>query len=101
MSDFLSLALVKSHLRVVHTRDDDYIELLTKAALRAVLNFIDFKDWDAVKEKFEGEVPEDLIFAALLIVGDMYINRAQQQEVNLYINKACENLMFPSRKMGV
>ena len=49
MSDFLSLDLAKSHLRVVHTRDDAYIELLIKAALKAVLNFIDFENWDENK----------------------------------------------------
>jgi len=101
MSDFLSLQLAKSHLRVVHARDDDYIELLTKAALNAVLDFIDFPTWDDVKTKYENNVPEDLIYAALLIIGDMYANRAAQTEVNLYINPACERLMFPKRKMGV
>ncbi|MDF2418037.1 phage gp6-like head-tail connector protein [Acinetobacter beijerinckii] len=101
MSDFLGLDLAKSHLRVVHTRDDAYIGFLIKAALKAVLNFIDFENWDEVKEKHENAVPDDLIHAALLILGDMYVNRAAQTDANLYINTACERLMFPNRKMGV
>lgn len=101
MSDLLSLDLAKSHLRVVHTRDDAYIELLIKAALRAVLNFIDFISWNHVKIKNDDSIPEDLIFAALLILGDMYTNRAAQTESNLFINTACERLMFPYRNMGV
>ena len=93
--------MAKSHLRVVHTRDDTYIELLIKAALKAVLNFIDFESWDQVKAKYQNNVPEDLIYGALLILGDMYTNRAAQSEANLFINTACERLMFPYRKMGV
>lgn len=99
MSDLIDPSLVKSHLRVVHTRDDAYIELLTKAALKAVQNFIDRDLEDVLQD--DDSLPEDLIFAALLIVGDMYVNRAAQTEANLYINVACERLMFPYRKMGV
>ncbi len=40
MSDYISLELANSHLRVLHARDDSYIELLIKAALKAVNNFI-------------------------------------------------------------
>ncbi len=101
MSDLITLEITKKHLRVIHNRDDGYIELLIKAATRNVLDFIDFLDWDAVKEKYEGEIPENLSVAALLIISDMYQNRASQTEVNLYVNRACENLMFPSRNMGV
>ncbi len=41
MSDYITLDLAKSHLRVLHARDDSYIELLIKAALKAVRNYID------------------------------------------------------------
>lgn len=101
MSDLITLEITKKHLRVIHNRDDEYIELLIKAATRNVLDFIDFSDWDAVKDKYKGEIPENLSVAALLIISDMYQNRASQTEVNLYVNHACENLMFPSRNMGV
>lgn len=102
MSDFLGLDLAKSHLRVVHTRDDAYIELLIKAALRSVLHFIDFPDWQAVEDKFSGEVPEDLIYAALLMIGDMYSNRADVIVGTIVsTNPTTERLMRPSRNMGV
>jgi hypothetical protein len=74
---------------------------LIKAATQNVLDFIDFSDWDAFKEKYKGAIPENLSVAALLIISDMYQNRASQTDVNLYVNRACENLMFPSRNMGV
>lgn len=99
MSDFIDQKLVKSHLRVVHTRDDAYIELLTKASLKAVQNFIDRDLQDVLQ--FDDSLPEDLIFAALLIIGDMYTNRAAQSDANLYVNVACERLMWPHRRMGV
>ncbi|WP_180644687.1 head-tail connector protein [Acinetobacter bereziniae] len=101
MSDLITLEMTKKHLRVIHDRDDAYIELLIKAATQNVLDFIDFSDWDAVKEKYKGAIPKNLSVAALLIISDMYQNRASQTDVNLYVNRACENLMFSSRNMGV
>lgn len=99
MSDYITLDLAKSHLRVLHARDDSYIELLIKAALKAVTNFID-KGFSEIQQP-DGSLPEDLVFAALLIIGDMYQNRAAQTDAVLYVNIACERLMFPYRKMGV
>ncbi|MDD9315856.1 head-tail connector protein [Acinetobacter lactucae] len=103
MSDYISLELAKSHLRVLHARDDAYIELLIKAAIKAVNNFID-RSFEEVQEKWSlpvGTLPEDLIFAAFLIIGDMYQNRAAQMDAALYINQRCESLMRPYQKMGV
>ena len=99
MSDYITLELAKSHLRVLHTRDDAYIELLIKAALKAVSNFLDRELNEVESEPMV--LAEDLTFAALLIIGDMYKNRAAQNEVALYVNEGCQRLMFPHRKMGV
>lgn len=98
MSDYIDPAIVKKQLRVLHTRDDDYIGLLTKAALKHIENFID-KPLDEVVKN--GVFPEDLTIAALLIITDMYENRAAQTEVNLYVNNAVQSYMLPYRKMGV
>lgn len=98
MSDYIPLAIVKNQLRVLHTRDDAYIELLTKAALKHIQNFLD-KSLDLVLEN--GVFPEDLTIAALLIITDMYENRAGQTEVSLYVNRAVETYMLPYRKMGI
>lgn len=98
MSDYIPLAIVKNQLRVLHTRDDAYIELLTKAALKHIQNFLD-KSLDLVLEN--GVFPEDLTIAALLIITDMYENRAGQTEVSLYVNRAVETYMLPYRKMGL
>lgn len=98
MSTYIEPAIVKTQLRVLHTRDDTYIDLLTKAALKYIENFID-KPLDDVLT--DGVFPEDLTIAALLVITDMYENRAAQTEVNLYVNRAVENYMLPYRKMGV
>ena len=98
MSDLINSTIVKKQLRVLHSRDDDYIGLLTKAALKHIQNFID-RPLEEVT--VNGELHEDLTIAALLIITDMYENRAAQTEVNLYVNNAVENYMLPYRKMGV
>ncbi|MGY5394556.1 head-tail connector protein [Acinetobacter sp. NigerLNRRAM0016] len=98
MSNYIEPAIVKTQLRVLHARDDTYIDLLTKAALKYIENFID-KPLDDVLT--DGIFPEDLTIAALLVITDMYENRAAQTEVNLYVNRAVENYMLPYRKMGV
>lgn len=98
MSDYIDPAIVKSQLRVIHTRDDAYIKLLTKAALKHIENFIDKPLTEVLVESV---LPEDLTIAALLIITDMYQNRAAQTEVNLYVNQAVKNYMLPYRKMGV
>lgn len=99
MEKIVSLELAKTHLRVLHQRDDDYIQLLINASQKAVLNFIDYQNFDDVKKQ-HGDI-EALVYACLLLLGDMYSNRAAQQDTALYMNVACERLMFPYRKMGV
>lgn len=98
MSNLIDPNIVKKQLRVLHDRDDDYIGLLTKAALKHIQNFLDRPLEEVL---VEGKLHEDLTIAALLIITDMYENRAAQTEVNLYVNQAVEMYMLPYRKMGV
>ncbi|MEG1095117.1 MAG: head-tail connector protein [Lactococcus sp.] len=100
MSDYLELIEVKTHLRVLHARDDNYIQLLTKAALESVENFIDRPLSEL--EDGGGEIPSSLKAAALLMVGDMYSNRSDVVIGTIVaINPTTERLMLPFRKMGV
>lgn len=98
MSDYLELSIVKKHLRVLHSRDDDYIRLLIKAALSHIETFIDRPLSEVVKDE---ALPDDLTVAALLTIADMYENRASQTETNLNANQAVRRYMLPYRKMGV
>lgn len=100
MSDYISLDIAKQQLRIRHDRDDEYIKLLIKAALKAIENFID-RPFSDVEIAELNELPADLVVAGLLIITDMYENRAAQTEVNLYVNRAVEFYMLPYRKMGV
>lgn len=99
MSDYIDPAIVKKQLRVLHNRDDDYIELLTKAALKHIQNFLDRPLEEVL---VEGKLHEDLTIAALLIITDMYENRsAQEVGAIITVNPAVESYMLPYRKMGV
>lgn len=99
MSDYIQLDDVKHQLRVLHDRDNQYIELLIKAALKHIRNYID-QPFEEILED-DASFPADLVVAVYLILNDMYINRANQTEVNLYVNNATENYMRPYRRMGV
>lgn len=99
MSDYLELSEVKNHLRILHARDDSYIQLLTKAALESVENFIDRPFLDVFDEF--GDIPASLKAAALLMVGDMYSNRSDVVGTIVAVNPTTQRLMLPYRKMGI
>ena len=99
MSDYIELPEVKIHLRVLHARDDSYIELLTKAAFENIENFID-RPLIELKDD-AGEIPSSLKAAALLIVGDLYSNRSNVVGTIVAVNPTTQRLMLPYRKMGV
>lgn len=99
MSDYIDQEILKrDQLRVLHDRNDAYINLLTKAALKHIENFID-RPLGEVAEN--GVLPEDLWLAAMLLITDSYQNRSAQSEVKLYVNEAVQNYMLPYRKMGI
>lgn len=100
MSDYIDPGIVKKQLRVLHTRDDDYIQLLTKAAFESVENFID-RPLSEIADS-SGEIPSSLKAAALLMVGDMYSNRSDVVVGTIVaVNPTTQRLMLPYRKMGV
>ena len=99
MSDYLELSEVKNHLRILHARDDSYIQLLTKAALESVENFIDRPFLDVFDEF--GDIPASLKAAALLMVGDRYSNRSDVVGTIVAVNPTTQRLMLPYRKMGI
>ena len=64
MSDYIDPAIVKKQLRVLHARDDEYIQLLTKAALKHIENFID-QPLDNVLINSEFPILSDSFFLSL------------------------------------
>lgn len=94
----IEVDLAKKQLRVLHARDDEYIALLLRAALKHVENVID----QALENVLiDGALPADLVVAALMLVTDMYEHRAAHSDVNLYVNRTVDNLIAPYRVMGV
>ena len=72
---YITLELAKRHLNVEegYTDDDSYIELLIGASENAVSKDIceNLKDI----ENGSGTIPDSLVFAILLQIGDYYSNR--------------------------
>lgn len=71
----LELDAIKKHLNIDadFTEDDDYIEFLEGVAEDLVQKHIDKKFDDIIAE--EGAIPNALLHAILLFIGNMYDNR--------------------------
>jgi hypothetical protein len=119
MSDLIDLPTAKTHLRVINTAEDDFIELLIDAAvdnLRMLLDRpLDGSDLIVIETEIDSGtllvVPKmplvlmpSLKAAALLILGDLYENREAQAagtKYQLTTNPTVDRLIRPYRKMGV
>lgn len=96
----VDIDLVKIHLRVDTTVEDDLIQLYMEAAEDWIRNYID--DCDALPDENYGEVPSAIKNAFLMLVGDSYLNREAAGEVEIKENPAVLRLLRPYRKnMGV
>lgn len=71
----LDLERIKKHLNIDadFTEDDEYIEFLENVAEDLVQKHIDKKFEDIIAE--EGAIPNALLHAILLFIGNMYDNR--------------------------
>lgn len=71
----IDLATIKTHLNIDtdFTDDDEYIEYLEGVAEEIVQKHIDRTFEDIIAE--EGAIPQPLLHAVLLFVGNFYANR--------------------------
>lgn len=96
---FLSLDTIKAQARIeadFHD-EDDYLMALGKAAERKLLKDI-CRTYDEVVE-MEGEWPEDLTLAALLLTSNWYRHREPVENMSIsVVPYAYEALYFPYRK---
>lgn len=97
----ITLDQAKSHLRVMHTIDDAYIEGLIPTAFRLIADEIDRELTEDICLTPSGELSNSLRHAALLVIGDLYQNREAQQTEQLHMNHALDRLLNKYRKMGV
>jgi hypothetical protein len=96
---FLSLEKIKAQARIESdfTEEDDYLMALGKAAERKLLKDI-CRSYDEVVE-MEGEWPEDLTLAALLLTSNWYRHREPTENMSIsVVPYAYEALYFPYRK---
>lgn len=85
----VTLAEAKKQCRVTHDLEDDHITLYMNAAgdwIANYLNTTNFPETYAIKA------------AALLIIEDLFKNRAATSEAQLYANPAVDRLLYPYRE---
>lgn len=88
----LTLAETKLHLRVDHDDEDVLIEALMATATAACADFLNMPAADLVVA-----VPAPVKSAALLLVGDLYLNRESQGGQAYHLNPTFEALLNPYR----
>ena len=73
---YISLEAAKKHLNINpnFTADDDYLTFIIQAAETAVLQLCNYDSIEALQSDGEA-IPSPVIFATLLLIGDMYQNR--------------------------
>ena len=89
----VTLAEAKKQCRVTHDLEDDLITLYMNAADDWIRNYLN-----------QEQIPPQYAVkaAALLIIEDLFKNRAATSEVQLYANPAVDRLLFPYRvEMGI
>lgn len=89
----VTLAEAKKQCRVTHDLEDDLITLYMGAAEDWIKNYLN-----------QEQIPQQSAVkaAALLIIEDLFKNRAATSEVQLYKNPAVDSLLFPYRvEMGI
>lgn len=99
MSVLISLETVAVHLRLDDVDDYEraYLEMLLAAACASVLVYLNrdqFVPWSATQER----PPQEVVFAILLVLADMYENRSAQTDKPLSINATVDRLLHFHRQ---
>lgn len=73
---YINLQTIKKHLNIAptYTGDDDYLSIIEDAATKAVEATCNV-DFEELTEGGVNSLPSPLLFACLLVIGDMYANR--------------------------
>jgi uncharacterized phage protein (predicted DNA packaging) len=80
---WLTLDYIKEHSRIKYSDEDKLLELYGSIAEKMVLNVIGRTYEDMVEEY--GEMPEELMEAALMLVDVSYMQRSPVSQTNLYV----------------
>lgn len=89
----ISLTEAKNHLRVDQSVEDDTIQIYINASIDYIAKYLNTDDYP--------ESPS-IKASALLIVGDLYENRASNLDYKTYKNSTVDALLSPYReRMGL
>lgn len=102
MTDAVTLAQAKSHLRVTQSSEDSTIQIYISAASQTIRNFLNLRLLPGEGQP-SPNIPADIQAAALLIIGGMYETRSDKIiGERLAENPSLMNLLMPYRaRMGV
>lgn len=90
--DVVPLEELRQHVEFESGDRDAVIKRYAQAALDYCIQWCDEPAW-----KVASDIPIPVVSAMLLIFGDLFEHRSGQTEVQLYANRAAENLMFNFR----
>ncbi|MDL2205782.1 head-tail connector protein [Eubacteriales bacterium OttesenSCG-928-N13] len=86
----LSLDAVKTHLRIQHDEEDEYLKGLVRQAQAAAEDFC--------RVSLEENTPEPAVLAMLLMIGHYYENRDNpDKQAYIAMRMAFESLLYPHR----
>lgn len=88
----IDISEVKVFLKVDHDDEDALINRMIESAKMAAMDYL---NWEEVPIK----IPEPVVSAILLMIGDLYENRSLQGVNILHTNKTYERLLNPYRLM--
>ena len=90
----LQLSEVKLHLRIDHSEEDLLLSDMIDTAADAVASHLNL----ATPLVWPPSLPGPVRSAMLLLVGDLYENRAMQSDRPLHMNQTYERLLAPYRQ---
>ena len=96
----LSVDEVKTHLRIQHDEEDDYIESLVKQAQATAEEYcrVSFESEVLDPALEPAPIPETVRLAVLLMASHYYENRDNpEKQVYITMRMAFENLLYPHR----
>ena len=109
--NLVTLDQAKDHIRAVHDMDDEHIELAIKAASAAVLTYLDGADeifTDSNGDVVLDDVPDDIKWACLLLIGEFFRNREAEQDGPVdqsfgygFLPRPVVALLFPHRDQPI
>lgn len=88
----IDISEVKIFLKVDHDDEDTLINRMIESAKMAAMDYL---NWEEIPIK----IPEPVVSAVLLMIGDLYENRSLQGTIALHNNMTYNRLLNPYRKI--